>query len=412
MRFLFYSHDGLGLGHTRRHLTVAAALAEQAPDAAILLATGAEELGRFGLPRHVEILKLPGLRKDANEKYSARRLKVSVNEIRALRSALLLSAVRAFKPDVVLVDKHPFGASGEFKAGLKALRRSGGRAVLGLRDILDAPAQVLLEWKKVRKLIAAHYEQVLIYGERAVFDPVTAYDFSKELAKRTQFAGYVFSPENPIALENFDWPFPPRERRSRPVVLATCGGGEDGFRTLETFMRCSFQASWQAVAVAGPMTPDAELARLDKIAAETGVTFRHYIPHLSALFGAVDALVCMGGYNTLVEAAALGVPTVCVPRTHPRLEQLMRAEAFERLGLLRVCHPEQLEVRALRFQIEKALKISRTSLRTRAGRVLDFDGAQRAAGCLLALAQGATESRGSLRTTKAMSGAAAQKQFD
>src|ERR1051326_5626426 len=117
MRFLFYSHDGLGLGHTRRHLAVAAELAGQAPDAAILLATGAEGPSRFGLPRQVEILKLPGLRKDANEQYSARRLKVSVNEIRKLRSALLLSAVKAFRPAVVLVDKHPFGASGEFKAG-------------------------------------------------------------------------------------------------------------------------------------------------------------------------------------------------------------------------------------------------------------------------------------------------------
>src|SRR6266567_2722947 len=183
MRFLFYSHDGLGLGHTRRHLTVAAALAEQAPDAAILLATGAEELGRFGLPRQVEILKLPGLRKDANEKYSARRLKVSVNEIRALRSALLLSAVRAFRPEVVLVDKHPFGASGEFKAGLKALRRAGGRAVLGLRDILDEPRQVLREWHpyKMQQLIAAHYAEVMIYGDRAVFDPVIAYAFPPSL---------------------------------------------------------------------------------------------------------------------------------------------------------------------------------------------------------------------------------------
>ena len=86
MRFLFYSHDGLGLGHTRRHLAVASALAEQAPEAAILLATGAEEVARFGLPRQVEILKLPGLRKDANEMYSARRLRVSVQDIRALRS--------------------------------------------------------------------------------------------------------------------------------------------------------------------------------------------------------------------------------------------------------------------------------------------------------------------------------------
>ena len=27
-RFLFYSHDGLGLGHTRRNLAIAAALTE------------------------------------------------------------------------------------------------------------------------------------------------------------------------------------------------------------------------------------------------------------------------------------------------------------------------------------------------------------------------------------------------
>src|SRR5437762_10519843 len=90
LRFLFYSHDGLGLGHTRRHLAVAAALAQQAPNATILLATGAEEIARHGLPRQVEILKLPGLRKDANEKYSSRRLPIPAGEIRALRSELLL----------------------------------------------------------------------------------------------------------------------------------------------------------------------------------------------------------------------------------------------------------------------------------------------------------------------------------
>jgi predicted glycosyltransferase len=385
MRFLFYSHDGLGLGHTRRHLAVAAALAQQTPDAAILLATGTEELGRFGLPRQVEILKLPGLRKDSNEEYSARRLKVSVKEIRALRSALLLSAVKAFQPQVVLVDKHPFGASGEFKAGLKALRRFGGRAVLGLRDILDAPAQVILEWKKVRHLIASHYDRVLVYGDRAVFNPISSYRFPKDLAERTRFSGYVFSPEHPRALENFDWPFPPRGKRSRPVVLATSGGGEDGFRTLESFMRASAGAPWQALAVAGPMTPDAELARLEEFAKETGVTLRHFVPHLSALFSSVDALVCMGGYNTLVEAAALGLPAVCVPRIHPRVEQLMRAQAFERLGLLQLCHPDQLAEK-LPSQIEAALQISPAILRARAHKLLDFNGAPQAASCLLALA--------------------------
>jgi predicted glycosyltransferase len=136
--------------------------------------------------------------------------------------------------------------------------------------------------------------------------------------------------------------------------------------------------------VAGPMTPDAELAMLQTLAAECGVTFRNFVPHLSALFGALDGLVCMGGYNTLVEAVALGVPTVCVPRVTPRTEQLIRAEAFERLGLLQVCRPEQLQAGMLCEQIGKALRASPQDLQNRARATLSFDGAQQAAERLLA----------------------------
>src|SRR5690242_19929795 len=126
MRFLFYSHDGLGLGHTRRHLAVATELAKKLPQAAILLATGAEDIARHGLPRQIEVLKLPGLRKEANERYGPRRLRVTMDDIRNIRSALLLTTVKSFQPTVVLVDKHPFGASGELKSALKALARKGG----------------------------------------------------------------------------------------------------------------------------------------------------------------------------------------------------------------------------------------------------------------------------------------------
>jgi len=139
-------------------------------------------------------------------------------------------------------------------------------------------------------------------------------------------------------------------------------------------------------AVAGPMTPDRELASLEKLAAENGVTFRNFVPHLSALFGSLDALVCMGGYNTLVEATALGVPTVCVPRVTPRTEQLIRAEAFARLGLLRVCRPDQLDPQTLGDHIAVALKSSPKTLTTRAHRALNYDGARQAAKRLLTLA--------------------------
>ena len=172
MRFLFYSHDGMGLGHTRRHVAVASALTELAPDASIMLATGADDVNRLGLSSQVEVLKLPALRKVANNEYASRRLRIPIAEIRALRSALLTAAVKTFRPGVVLVDKHPFGAGGEFREALELVRDAGAATVLGLRDILDAPAIVLAEWAphSIQENIAAYYDEVLIYGQRAVFE--------------------------------------------------------------------------------------------------------------------------------------------------------------------------------------------------------------------------------------------------
>lgn len=388
-RFLFYSHDGLGLGHTRRHLAIAAALSELSPDAPVLLASGADDVTRLGLPPQIDVLKLPGLRKDANEEYSSRRLRIPVGEIRALRADLLLAAVKSFRPTVVLVDKHPFGASGEFKAGLKALRRLGGRSALGLRDILDEPAHVLQEWRpyRMQQRIAKYFDQILVYGDRSVFDPVTAYEFPASMAGRTRFCGYVVNRESSDALAGFNLPFPERQDRTRPVVLATTGGGEDGFSLLESFIHAAADAPWQAVVIAGPMTPEAEFNTLKRLAAESNVTLRNFMPHLPALFYSVDALVCMGGYNTLVEAVSQGVPTVCVPRVVPRTEQLIRARAFERLGLLRTVKPDQLNVQTLRGEIAAALQLSREDLLARAQAALNFDGAGRAAGQLLALAE-------------------------
>jgi predicted glycosyltransferase len=78
MRFLFYSHDGPGLGYTRRNLAIASALTALEPRASVLLAVGADYVSGNGLPPRVDILKLPGLRKITNGHYSARHLCIPV----------------------------------------------------------------------------------------------------------------------------------------------------------------------------------------------------------------------------------------------------------------------------------------------------------------------------------------------
>ncbi len=389
MRFLLYSHDGMGLGHVRRHLAIAAALVEAAPSAKVLVTTSVDEVSRLGLPPNVDTLKLPGLRKVANSHYSSRRLAIPGSEIRALRSGLLEQAVKSFHPAVVLVDKHPFGAGGEFRAALEAVKSSGGCAVLGLRDILDERAAVLKEWspERVQDQIADYYDLVLVYGARAVFDPIRQYGLPAPVAERTRYCGYVVNQatcawhwgDRPVLLA----PRPDQQ----PTVLGTTGGGEDGFALLETFIRAAAGAAWKGVAVAGPMLSPRELEALRPVAAENQVAFYSFIPCLSELLWTVDGLVCMGGYNTLVEAAAKGVPTVCVPRSSPRAEQVLRAQAFERLGLLRCLPPHQLTVENLRAELAAALQTPRGEMLDRASVALDFGGARRAASHLVELAR-------------------------
>jgi predicted glycosyltransferase len=311
-----------------------------------------------------------------------------VAEIRGLRSEILTTAVKTYFPSVVLVDKHPFGASGEFRTGLEELRKQGGRAALGLRDILDEPAHVLREWQRMRMQhrIAAYYDEVFIYGQRSIFDATTAYEFPPAMAERTRFCGYVENEETDADLVDVKLPFPSRADRVRPVVLATTGGGEDGFAVLESFIRAAAGAPWQGVVISGPMTPEPQASTIKHLAEENGVIVRNFLPHLSGLFWSVDALVCMGGYNTLCEAVSKGVPTVCVPRIVPRTEQLIRANAFQRLGLLRTLRPDQLNVENLRQEVGLALQQSRQELLGRAQRHLSFDGARQSARRLLALA--------------------------
>jgi len=386
MRFLFYSHDGLGLGHTRRNLALADAVTRLHPGAAVLMATGVQPLSFLGIPHGVEVLKLPGIRKINNDVYGGRRLPISLAEHVAVRSAIIRAAVESFRPDVLLADKHPFGVGNELLPALEVIRERGGRTALGLRDILDDPKALVSEWVRqdLLRRIPRYYDRVLVYGSRSVFDPIASYGFSAAMTERTVFCGYV------VNRTRRHWRAAdalPILSPDRPTVLATAGGGQDGVHVLDCFLQAVAGAGWNAIVVTGPETPEGDRRALEARALETGVAFRSFLPGLSQWFGKVDALVSMGGYNTIVEALLSGTPTVCVPRVVPRTEQLLRAQAFARKGLLRLLRPEELEPSRLHREVLAALDSSRKELQKRALTVLDFDGAMKSGRELIQLAR-------------------------
>jgi predicted glycosyltransferase len=386
-RYLFYAHDGMGLGHLRRNLAIASALVDLDPGASILMTASPLDVSRICVPDHMDILALPGLRKVCNGRYAPRRLAIPGGDVRGLRSALLAAAVEAFEPDVVLADKHPVGVNGELRPALEAHLGRGGRAALGLRDVLDAPAVVRAEWSRAAldAQVRRYFDRVLVYGSAAVLDPVREYALGSGVADLTEFCGYVLNPTDGFCRAADRAALP--ARRTRPLILATVGGGEDGRPLLETFIEAAREAPWDAIAVAGPMAAAHEARLLYGRAQRAGVGFYGVVPGLTRWLDEVDALVCMGGYNTMAEAVSRGTPTVCVPRTRPRVEQLIRARAFARLDLTRVLEPTRLTAPALRREVNAVLGNPRSGRAARAAATLGFDGARRAAAHLIELAQ-------------------------
>jgi predicted glycosyltransferase len=394
MRFFFYSHDGMGLGHVRRNIAIASALQSALPKAQILVATSVDEVASLGLPPDVDTLKLPALRKIDNTQYCARRLTIPTGQMHNLRSAVLLEAVRNFAPDVVVVDKHPFGVNGELSGALDVAKHAGARLVFGLRDILDAPSVVEEEWaqEQIAERFCDYFDLVLVYGSPAVFDPIKEYRLGTEIAARTKYCGYVLGPTGHSGKELF--PIVPKVKGA-PTVLCTVGGGEDGFSVLEAFLRAASGARWNSVAVCGPLLPREQFQELRDLGAESGTQVQSFLPCVSDSFGAVDALVCMGGYNTLVEALALGRPVVCVPRVSPRSEQFLRAAAFQKRNLIDLIPPNKLNPALLSQRIDAALQLKPGVLAGRARAALELDGARNAAQHLLAVANQSLTDRAS-----------------
>jgi predicted glycosyltransferase len=256
---------------------------------------------------------------------------------------------------VFLVDKTPRGIAGELEGALAALKNAPAaettRCVLGLRDVLDDPAQVELEWRRAanEEAIAAHYDAVWVYGDPAIFDPVREYGFSPATAAKVRYTGYFDhrvrlgltppEPEDPLAALGL----PPG-----PLLLCMVGGGQDGETLANAFMQAPLPAHAHAVLVTGPCMPAATRRRLQSAAAGSPRRrILEFLPEPGWLLSQAQRVVIMGGYNTLTEALSFEKRALVVPRVAPRQEQWIRAQRLRELGLIDVLHPAEVSPAAI-----------------------------------------------------------------
>ncbi len=341
-RILIYSHDTYGLGHLRRSLLIAQRLAELSEVSSILIATGSPLAQSFRLPPICDSVKLPALTKAANGDYRPHSLGIPLPELFAIRSGVMETVARSFSPDLILVDHAPVGAHGELWPLLRWVESQPHppRLVLGLRDIIDAVERVEEEWERQGAWFAVDhmYDRILVYGDPTVLTTAQELGLAARHGSRLRHVGYLT-----------------REVERRPLaplpntrnLIVTVGGGGDGGPILDTFVdflaTLSPPVPFKSILVDGPLLPTQHhLALLERChASGHDVEVVEFVEGIESLLNHAAGAVTMGGYNTVAEILASGIPALVVPRTNPRLEQSLRAERLSSVTQLEHCPAEE-----------------------------------------------------------------------
>ena len=375
-RLLIYSQDGLGLGHLRRTTLMATAFLGARPGGAVLTVCDSPTGQFFATAPGHDFLKLPSIRKVRPGEWSPISLSVPFGEVLELRKATIKAAALGFEPDVLLVDHMPHGSMGELVPTLEALAGSPVRKILGLRDILDAPDTISRRWRLEGAFDAVerHFDDVLVYGSRDVFDIAANYGWPSHLEDRLHYCGYVCAPADDA------W------RRRRPdggragpeLVVAMAGGGADAFTLFETLVRSvpivRSERSCRLLVVAGPFLPPDQQAELRRLAEGLPVEVVATVSDCPAVMAAADLVVTMAGYNTTAELLRVGTPALLVPRPGPSAEQQMRASRLARRGWVQWLPPAQLSTDTLAAAVLRGLDQPRRPVQ----RPPDLMGLQRA----------------------------------
>lgn len=360
-KIIVYSHDTYGLGNIRRMLVIAKALIDSDPDVSVLILSGSPMLHAFRISPRIDYIKLPCLTRTLNGTYQAKSLEMDFQEILNLRSNLIQSSILDFDPDLILVDKKPFGVADELLQALDELKRREHRAkmVLLLRDILDSPENTIRIWQKngYHRAIRSFYDQVLVVGSPEIFDMRKEYQFPYHSQEKVKYCGYIAREGGRASRHQIRQLHGLNDER---LVLVTPGGGEDGFQLLQCYLsgwqECGGMQNTKSLIICGPEMKEDQRDRINALVeASSNLIMKNFTDDMMACMNASDLVICMGGYNTICELLTLKKKAIVVPRTHPVQEQWIRAERMADLGLMRVIHPRLLTPGALMASVRAEL---------------------------------------------------------
>ena len=355
-KIMFYCQNLMGMGHLVRSTEIIRSLVKEFQ---VCLIDGGQIVPDFEIPSAVEMIRLPAL-KIKNKGLEVVNSSLSLEEVKLLRQNKLLKVFDEFQPDCLITEGFPFSKRKlihELMPLLEQVQLAGRRTkvVSCVRDIVLTKKyrDLIKVEEKVCNLINQYFDLLLVHSDPKVHRLEENFSRAKELTCKVHYTGYVAQspPENlPPTLEDVA-----SLRGKEPMILVSIGGGRFGHELIETIIEASpileKLLPHKFHIFAGPFMPQEKFEQFQKAAVgKNNINFRRYTPNLLAYMEKAALSISLGGYNTTMNVLKTGVNAMILPSNDGN-EQKIRAEKLEKLGVIEVIHPSDLQSDRLALKV-------------------------------------------------------------
>ena len=389
-RAFFYVQHLLGIGHLKRAVTLARAMAGAGLE--VTLASGGlpvPELAQAATQRGLRLVQLPPA--SAADLTFRVLLDGEGRPVDAgwkrMRGEALLAAWRAADPHVLVLELFPFGRRQMRFELLPLLEAAAGAAcqpmpgaarrpaiACSVRDVLGAQKTPQRQ-EETLGLVERYFDRVLVHGDPGVIDFGRTFPGASRIAGRIEYTGYVVDASGPA-----------QGSAGEGEVIVSAGGGAVGAGLLEAALRARpltalRDRKWRLLA--GNNLPDGQFRELAALAAgQPGIDLERSRPDFTTLLANCALSVSQAGYNTLMETIGARARAVVVPFAGGQeTEQTLRARCFAGRGLVELVEESALAPEVLATAIDRAAQKPRASPGG-----INLDGARRSAASIMQLA--------------------------
>jgi UDP-N-acetylglucosamine--N-acetylmuramyl-(pentapeptide) pyrophosphoryl-undecaprenol N-acetylglucosamine transferase len=298
---LFHAVNGIGLGHVSRLAAIALAIRRRNPSLALLFAV---EGNSHGL---LEAVKLPHISFPSKSGfYCDDESSWPGSQGERLTRSIAASIVDTTSPELIVFDCFP------------------NPSLVAAASANKIPFAVCL--RKFKDMDGYFQRLGSVLQEASILViPHTSSEVNvpAEFSAKSTFVGSIVRPM-PKILDRLG-----QSDHQRRIVISGGGGGYAGTvlfynLALEAIARCrEIDPKVSGLLVTGPLFQE-----WNQLKPVSGVQIIPFDPFITSLFAGSSLVICQGGYNTLAEVTALGVPVICMPAERKFDNQYERAKAM------------------------------------------------------------------------------------